>query len=120
MPNPDTGFDQEDTRDVTLVTFRDKKLLYEGRIQVIGYALFELVDTHGRRKLGLNFARVEFVSSDMLAKLITLRRKIAAVHGRLVLYNIRKEIREVFEITKLDKDFTLAPDEQAAMEHLFS
>ena len=51
-----------------------------------------------------------------LGKLITLNRKVQAVRGKLVLCNISKEIREVFEITKLDKLFTILPDEQAALQ----
>ena len=78
--------------------------------------LFRLVDELGRRKILLNFGNVEFLSSAALGKLITMNRKVQAVRGKLVLCNISREIREVFEITKLDKLFTILPDEQAALQ----
>jgi anti-sigma B factor antagonist len=112
----------EDIGDVTVVKFVDRRILDEPNIQVIGDQLFSLVDEIGRRKLLLNFANVEFLSSAALGKLITLKKKLEAVQGadgqkgRLILCNIDPEIFEVFEITKLDKFFTIKKDEQAGLQ----
>ena len=106
----------EDIGDVTVVNFVDKKILDEQNIQIIGEQLFSLVDELGRRKILLNFQNVEFLSSAALGKLITLNRKLQGVQGRLVMCAIAKEIREVFEITKLDKLFKIFPDEQAGLQ----
>ncbi len=106
----------EDVGDVTVVNFIDKKILDEQNIQMIGEELFRLVDEFGRRKIVLDFKHVDFLSSAALGKLITLNRKVQAVRGKLVLCGITKEIREVFEITKLDKLFTIQQEEQAAIQ----
>src|SRR5882672_11496358 len=106
----------EDIGDVAVVNFVDKKILDEQNIQMIGDDLFRLVDELGRRKVLLNFANVEFMSSAALGKLITLHRKLQAVQGKLVLCNISKSILEVFKITKLDKLLTIVPDEQAGLQ----
>ena len=106
----------EDIGDVTVVNFTDKKILDEQNIQLIGEQLFRLVDELGRTKLLLNFGNVEYLSSAALGKLITLNKKIGAVGGRLVLSNIRPEIYEVFEITRLDKLFKIKKDEQEALQ----
>ncbi|QVL31752.1 STAS domain-containing protein [Telmatocola sphagniphila] len=105
----------EESGDITIVHFVDKKILDEQNIQMIGDDLFRLVDELGRHKLLLNFSNVEFLSSAALGKLITLNRKIQAVRGKLALCSISKDIREVFEITKLDKLFSIYPDEQTAL-----
>ena len=106
----------EDIGDVTVVSFTDRKILDEQNIQVIGEQLFSLVDELGRKKLLLNFGNVEYMSSAALGKLITLNKKVQAVGGRLVLCKIDPQIREVFEITKLDKLFTIRGDEQEALQ----
>src|SRR5215468_6141366 len=106
----------EDIGDITVVNFVDKKILDEQNIQIIGEQLFSLVDEQGRRKVLLNFGNVEFLSSAALGKLITLNRKVQAVKGKLVLCGISQSIREVFEITKLDKLFTIRLDEPAALQ----
>jgi anti-sigma B factor antagonist len=106
----------EDIGDVTVVNFTDRKILDEQNIQVIGEQLFSLVDEVGRRKLLLNFANVEYLSSAALAKLITLNKKLQQVGGRLILCNISDQIYEVFEITKLNKLFNIHREEQEALQ----
>ena len=106
----------EDVGDIAVVNFVDKKILDEQNIQMIGDDLFRLVDELGRRKVLLNFANVEFMSSAALGKLITLNKKLQQAGGRLVLCNIDPQIHEVFEITKLDKFFKIMKEEQAALQ----
>ena len=106
----------EEVGDVTVVNFVDKKILDEQNIQIIGDQLFSLVDEVGRRKLLLNFANVEYLSSAALAKLITLSKKLQQAGGRLILCNIDPQIYEVFEITKLNKLFNIQSEEQAALQ----
>jgi anti-sigma B factor antagonist len=106
----------EDIGDVTVVKFVDRRILDEQNIQIIGDQLFSLVDEVGRRKVLLNFANVEFLSSAALGKFITLQKKLQAANGRLILCNIDPEIYEVFEITKLDKFFTITKDEQGGLQ----
>jgi anti-sigma B factor antagonist len=106
----------EDTGDVTVVHFTDKKILDEQNIQIIGEQLFSLVDELDRKRLLLNFGNVEYLSSAALGKLITLNKKVNAVNGKLVLCNIDPQIYEVFEITKLNRLFNIQKDEQAALQ----
>src|SRR5262249_23275576 len=106
----------EDIGDVTVVNFTENKILDEARIQVIGDQLFQLVDELGRRKILLNFGNVEYLSSAALGKLITLNKKLQNVGGRLILCNIDSTIYEVFEITKLNKLFSMHREEQAAWQ----
>ena len=58
--------------DVTVVYFRDQKIIEDLRIQELGQELFQLVETEKRKKLLLNFTSVDFLSSAALGKLITL------------------------------------------------
>lgn len=108
----------EDIGDITVVNFVDKKILDEQNIQKIGEDLFSLVDEMGRRKLVLNFKNVEFLSSAALGKLITLNRKLQSAGGKLALCKIDPQIYEVFEITKLNKLFTIHKEEQEAIDSL--
>jgi len=102
--------------DVSVVDFFDKKIIDEQNITHIGDDLFKLVEQDGHKKVLLNFRNVEFMSSAMLGKLITLFKKLQAQRGRLILCNITDEIKEVFKITKLDKLFTILDDEQVALQ----
>jgi anti-sigma B factor antagonist len=101
--------------DITVVRFRDRKILDEASIQELGQELFNLVEIEKRGKLLLNFSSVDFLSSAALGKLITLDKKVKAHSGKLKLSNIRPEIYEVFAITKLNKLFDIKDDEAEAL-----
>ena len=101
--------------DVTIVSFNDKKILDEASIQELGAELFGLVEQQSMGDILLNFTNVEFLSSAALGKLITLDRKVKASKGRMKMCNIRPEIFEVFQITKLNKVFDIRKDETEAM-----
>ena len=101
--------------DVTVVKFLDKKILDEANIQELGLELFRLIEHDNRKSILLNFSDVEFLSSAALGKLITLDRKVKASKGRLKMSNIRPEIFEVFQITKLNKVFDIRNDESEAV-----
>ena len=106
--------DVSDVGDVSVVQFKDRKILDESNIQEMGRELFELVELK-REKVLLNFMNVEFLSSAALGKLITLDKKIKAAKGQLKLSNIRPEIYEVFAITRLNKLFDIHDDEADAL-----
>lgn len=107
--------DISEVGDVTVVRFRDHKIVDEVSIQELGQELFQLVEVDKRKKLLLSFASVEFLSSAALGKLITLERKVKAAGGAMKLCLIRPEILEVFKITQLTTLFDIKEDEADAL-----
>lgn len=101
--------------EVTVVHFRDQKIIEDLGIQELGQELFHLVEADNRKKLVLNFSSVDFLSSAALGKLITLDKKVKARDGVLKLCNIRPEIYEVFAITRLNRLFDIKDDEADAL-----
>jgi anti-sigma B factor antagonist len=101
--------------DVTVVRFRDQKIVEDINIQELGAELFHLIEVENRGKLLLNFSTVDFLSSAALGKLITLHKKVKVNSGVLKLSNIRPEIYEVFTITKLNRLFDIKDDEADAL-----
>jgi anti-sigma B factor antagonist len=113
-----TGYrrlDVNEVGDVTVVRFRDHKIVEDINIQQLGQEMFRLIEVDGRDKLLLNFSSVDFLSSAALGKLITLDKKMKAHGGALKLSNIRPEIYEVFAITKLNRLFDIKDDEADAL-----
>jgi anti-sigma B factor antagonist len=107
--------DVSEVGDVTIVRFRDHKIVEDINIQELGQEMFRLVESDGRRRVLLDFSTVDFLSSAALGKLITLDKKMKAHGGALKLANIRREIFEVFEITKLNRLFDIRKDEADAL-----
>jgi anti-sigma B factor antagonist len=100
---------------VSVVTFADSKIIDEAEIQELGQELYDLVERDNRKKIVLNFANVEFLSSAALGKLIGFDKRVKQHAAELILSNIRPEIYEVFAITKLTKLFQIKDDEADAL-----
>ena len=103
--------------DVHIVHFLDRKILDESNIVELSNELFDLVDKNKGIKLCLNFGNVQYLSSTVLGKLITLNTRVNEDNGKLVLCAIRPQILEVFKITKLTKLFDIVDDEATALTH---
>jgi stage II sporulation protein AA (anti-sigma F factor antagonist) len=100
---------------VSVVTFADSKIIDEAEIQELGQELYDLVERDDRKKIVLNFANVEFLSSAALGKLIGFDKRVKQHAAELILSNIRPEIYEVFAIMKLTKLFQIKDDEADAL-----
>jgi anti-sigma B factor antagonist len=103
------------TGDVSVVRFRDRKILDEAAIQELGAELFALVEVDNRRAILLDFEGVEFLSSAALGKLITFDRKVKTAKGRVKICSLVPGILEVFQVTKLNKVFDIRPDAAEAL-----
>jgi len=100
--------------DTLIVEFADRKILDELCIAEIQDELVRLVDGTPDVKLILSFGNVEHLSSAALGMLITLNKKVHGKSGALKLCDIKPQILEVFNITRLNKMFDIQPDLAAA------
>ena len=102
--------------DVTVVDFQEAKILEVQQLDAISQELFRLVDDLDRRKIILDFSRVQFLASAAIGLVMNLHRKTTAVKGTLVLCGLRKELMKVFEIMKLTKVLQFAANEGEALK----
>lgn len=102
-------------KDVTVVQFQESSILDALMIQEISEELNHLVEAQHQQKLLLDFMKVKFLSSSALGILVTLRKKVDANKGDLVICGMNPELRKVFKITNLEKLFKFADDEPSAM-----
>ena len=106
-------------RDGTLIVqFRDAKILEDRTIQQLGSELIELLRSRTGPRMVLDFTGVKYLSSAALGKLITLRRKVDSMGGKLKLCEITPETMDVFKIAKLDDYFEICRDQRTALESL--
>ncbi len=107
--------DVSEVGDVTVIRFRDHKIVEDINIQELAQEMFQLIEKDRREKILLNFSFVDFLSSAALGKLITMDKKVKAGGGTLKLSNIKPEIYEVFAITKLNRLFDIKEEEADAL-----
>ncbi len=102
-------------RDVTVVNFNETAILDTLQIEQIGEDLYDLVDRKACRKMILDFAKVQMLSSSALGVLITLKKKADKIKGKIVLCSLRKDLYKIFEVTRLNKLFEFQPSEAKAL-----
>jgi anti-sigma B factor antagonist len=91
-------------------TIRTSSVLSAANIAEFGLEVLDYIRQHPGINLILNFENVDFLSSAVLNELLRVNKAIQETQGNLRLCAVAPEIREVFEITNLDKVFTLHGD----------
>ena len=107
MPDATQRLNVTDHKDVKVVDFIESKILDEANISEIGQQLTTLVESKDRPKILIDFRNVDHLSSAALGMLINVNNRVKQQSGQLRLVNIRPQIMEVFEITKLNKLFRI-------------
>jgi anti-sigma B factor antagonist len=106
----------EEVDGVLVVQFASPRLVDEDKINDVAEQLFRLVDDEGRRRLLLNFAEVNYLSSAVIGIMLKLSKKLARVEGVMKLCGLKPIHLELFKATKLDKLFQIFPDEPTALD----
>ncbi len=72
----------------------------------------------GSKRLLLDLAKVEYISSAGLRSLLVLAKAVKSVGGAMVLSSLTPAVREVMTISGFDNILSLAADRAAALELL--
>jgi len=122
----------ESVDDISVVRFKDEKVIDPSRIETMGQELLSLVDstegTPDEKRLEngdekpdqsnvlVNFENVRFFSSGAINKLIVLEKRVRARGGKICLSNLRPEVRDLFSYTNLDSMFSICTGQAEAIE----
>lgn len=101
---------------VTIVRFKDKRIVDAGNIEQMGDEMLQLVEVQHLKQILLNFDGVEFLSSAAFNKLIELNKAVKNVGGVLRLTGLRAEILEAFKMLRLNKVFDIRKTEADALK----
>jgi anti-anti-sigma factor len=106
--------------DAIVVRFGDHQILDEFVAKKIAEELYEVADRADCRYLVLDFSGVLGLSTLMLGRLLTLRKKMASKGGRLVLCDMTSEVEEVLTTMKLNEIIEIMGTEADALKALGS
>jgi anti-sigma B factor antagonist len=100
-----------------VVEFRTASLMDPMQLEEIGRDLYRLVDDEDRRKLVLDFEKVQYLSSQAIGIILTLQKKLGALkHSKLVLCGVGPKLMELLKITRLDRILTVKPTQHEAVK----
>jgi anti-sigma B factor antagonist len=101
----------------TVVEFRTPSLMDPVELENIGQGLYKLIDAEDKRKLILDFEKVEYLSSQAIGIILTMNKKLAALkNSKLVLCGVGPRLMELLKITRLDRLLTVKPSQKEAVK----
>ncbi len=112
---PDGGLEVEPRGDVLVARFTREVVLSGQVAEAAAERLASVVPELGGRRLLVDFGNVRFLTSLMLGKLVRLNQAVEAAGGRLALFNLSPDVREIMEVTRLNLILSLYDDEPGAL-----
>src|SRR4051794_14177256 len=101
----------------SVVEFKTASLMDPIILEEIGKELYRLVDDEDRRKLLLDFEKVQYLSSQAIGIILTLNKKLAPLkYSKLVLCGVGPKLMDLLKITRLDRILTIKPTQHDAVK----
>jgi anti-sigma B factor antagonist len=114
---PPVPFTVQAVEKFTVVEFRNASLMDPVELEHIGQALYRLVDAEDKRRIVLDFEKVQYLSSQAIGIVLTMNKKLGALsNSKLVLCGIGPRLQELLKITRLDRVLTIKPSQKEAVK----
>lgn len=107
-----------DDGDITVVRILMSHMTEEDNIIVFGDHLQSLPNQYGCQKIVLDCQLVQYVTSSVLGKLITLHRSLHRSSGNFVLCNVSESFAEVLQTSRLHTYFTITESVDEALQRI--
>ncbi|WP_165067581.1 STAS domain-containing protein [Paludisphaera rhizosphaerae] len=106
-----------DVGDVAVVGFVNSGLMYATDLVLdIGAELRAVVKDLHKTKILLDFDKVQYLSSTMLAQLAHLEKEVRAAKGQLKMCGLGPVLQDTFHIGRFDSLFDIHPDQASALK----
>ncbi|HWP40723.1 MAG TPA: STAS domain-containing protein, partial [Tepidisphaeraceae bacterium] len=114
---PSVPFIVQQVEKFTVVEFRSPSLMDPVQLETIGQSLYRLVDAEDRRKIVLDFEKVQYLSSQAIGIILTMNKKLSQLkNSQLVLCGVGPRLQELLKITRLDRLLTIRPTQREALK----
>ena len=115
--NTSSAFTVQQIDKYTVVEFHNPSLMDPVELEAVGQSLYRLVDQEDRRKVILDFEKVQFLSSQAIGIVLTMNKKLSGLkNSRLILCGVGPKLMELLKITRLDKLLTVKPTQREALK----
>lgn len=106
----------EKQEDVTIMTFKISNVIHDYNEEV-KKAFSELFDK-GEKKIIFDLFEIFYVSSVILASLVYMQKKAKESGGDLIFCNVQDRVRDIINMTCLDKVFDIVATREEALAKL--
>ena len=117
-PQPNSQpFTVQQIEKFTVIEFRTTSLMDPVELEQIGQSLYHIVDEQDRRRIVLDFEKVQYLSSQAIGIVLTMQKKLSSLsNSKLVLCGVGPKLMELLKITRLDRLLTVKPTQREAVK----
>ena len=110
-------FNVQQIHDSTIVEFTSASLMDPIELEQIAQQLYKLIDEQDKRRIILDFEKVQYLSSQAIGILLAMQKKLSALKkSNLILCGVGARLMELLRITRLDKVLTIKPSQKEALK----
>jgi anti-sigma B factor antagonist len=114
---PVVPFTVQQVEKFTVVEFKNPSLMDPLELEAIGQQLYKLVDEQDKRKIILDFEKVQYLSSQAIGIVLTMNKKLGGLaNSKLILCGVGPRLLELLKITRLDRLLTIKPSQREALK----
>lgn len=109
-------FNVQQIGDSTVVEFTSPSLMDPIELEQIAQQLYKLVDDKEKKRIILDFEKVQYLSSQAIGILLAMQKKLSALKkSNLVLCGVGARLMELLRITRLDRVLSIKPSQKEAI-----
>lgn len=107
-----------ENKDITVVEIVMSHITDEDNIQVFGDDLLSLVDQYNCNRIVVDAEKIEYVTSSVLGKFITLHRRLHRGDGKTVMCRVGESFMDVLKTSRLHSYFVIADNVEEAIKKI--
>lgn len=101
---------------LAVVEFVNSELMFTTETaKEVGDELSRVITEFGHTKIVLDFRKVQYLSSTMLARLVKLQQQVQQVKGQLKICGLGPVLKDSFRIAHFEQLFDIHDDVQSAL-----
>ena len=110
-------FQKQQIGDFTVIEFLTPSLMDPIVLENTAQALYKIIDEEDKRKIIMDFEKVQYMSSQALGILMAMRKKLGALKNtKLILCSVCPPLQQLLKITGLDKLLIIKPTQHEALK----
>ena len=101
----------------TVVQFTNPSMMDPTELERVAQDLYRLIEAEDRRKIIMDFEKVQYMSSQALGIVMAMRKKLGALkNSKLILCSVCPPLQQLLKITGLDKLLIIKPTQHEALK----
>ena len=109
-------FRRQHIGEYTVIEFITPSLMDPIVLENTAQALYKIIDEEDKRKIIMDFEKVQFLSSQAIGIVLAMHKKLGALkNSKLILCSVGPKLMELIKLTRLDRLLLIKPTQKEAV-----